>query len=182
MQVEHELHRFKAITFDPGKPDGPLSFNKLHLLNVSCSSAGMHLSGLHTGGVLHFAGEKIRMSVELPAGAQDARFFRDGVVFNDSRAGVLRYTGAGEGAEDRAMQVPLYAESNHSQHDPDAERALKPGYARGLCVLSDTVVAGGSTPAGVTLYDLKDNERLLTVTLARDARTAINCIETWPFD
>ena len=80
------------------------------------------------------------------------------------------------------MQVPFFTDSDHSRNDPDAARALKRGYARGLCVLSDTIVAGGCTPAGVTLYDLKGNERLLTVTFTRDARTAINCIETWPFD
>jgi hypothetical protein len=57
---------------------------------------------------------------------------------------------------------------------------LKRGYARGLCVLSGTVVAGGSTPAGISLYDLKENRKLLTVRFTRNQREAINDIMLWP--
>ncbi len=181
MQVKSEHFRFKPLVFDPANPDGPLFINKLHLDTVRCGSGGMYIAGLNTDGLLHFNGKEINMSVELPAGALDARLFRNGVLFNDSHAGVLRYTGDDEGSEDRGMAVPFFTESDHAAHDPNATRMLKRGYARGLCVLSNTVVAGGCTPAGVSLYDLRRNERLMTVTFTRNVRMAVNCIEVWPW-
>ena len=181
MQVKSEHYRFKPLAFDPGEAGGPLIINKLHLNSVRCAAGGMHIAGLNTDGVLHFNGQDITMSVELPPGAQDARFFRKGVLFNDSHAGVLRYTGDDEGNEDRAMAIPFFTESDHSPHDSSAIRMLKRGYARGLCVLSDTVVAGGCTPAGVSVYDLRENKRLMSVAFTRDVRVAVNCLEVWPF-
>jgi hypothetical protein len=180
MQVITENFQFQGKAFDPMGSDGPMFINTLQLSRVQCGDDGMYISGLNTGGLLHFNGEKIYMSVELPKGAQDARFFRNGVVFNDSRSGVLRYTGSKEDIEDRAMPLPFFLDSDHAHRDSDQQRMLKRGYARGLCVLSDTVVAGGCTPAGLSLFDLKNNKRLMTVTFTKDVNMAINCIEAWP--
>jgi hypothetical protein len=43
------------------------------------------------------------------------------------------------------------------------------------------VVAGGSSPSTVTVYDLADNRRLLSVNLTMDVRNAIHGLEVWPF-
>jgi hypothetical protein len=180
MHIQSSDFQFRAAAFDPNGSDHPLPINKLHLKSVVGSAGGLRIAGLNTGGVLHYNGETIHMSVQLPEGAQDARLFRNGVVFNDSRAGVLRYSGQDDGREDRALQVPFFTPEDHDFSDPDATRMLKRGYARGLCVLSGTAVAGGSTPAGVSIYDLRGNSRLMTVTFTRDVREAINCIEVWP--
>jgi len=180
MHIRSERHQFRPAAFDPSTPDGPIPVNKLHLRSVRCSEGGIYFSGMNTGGLLHFNGQKIQMLAELPAGAQDAQVFRNGVVFNDSRAGVLRYAGDDEGSEDRAMPVPYFEASDHSDRDTDETRMLKRGYGRGLCVLSGTAVAGGSTPAGITLYDLRANRKLLTVRFTKDPREAINDIIVWP--
>jgi hypothetical protein len=181
MQIKSEQFQFRPVTFDPLEADGPLPINKLHLTNVQCGEEGMYIGGLDTGGVLHFNGTAIQMSVELPRGAQDARFLRKGVVFNDSRNGVIRYSGREDGKEDRAISVPFFTPSDHSRNDPDEARSLKRGYARGLCVLSGASVAGGSTLAGVSVYDLRNNKRLMTVNFTKNVREAINCIEALPW-
>ena len=56
------------------------------------------------------------------------------------------------------------------------------GFARRLCVLGDTIVAGGSSPSTVTIYDLRGNETLLSVNLTLDIRNAIHGLAPWPFD
>ena len=180
MQIQTQQFQFKPLTFDPQEADGPLPINKLHLSSVSCSEQGMHISGRNTGGLLHFNGETIQMSVELPKGAQDAHMFRHGVVFNDSHKGVIRYAGSNDEKEDRAISVPFFTASDHSENDPHEVRSLKRGFARGLCILSAASVAGGSTPAGVSIYDLRDNKRLLTVNFTKNTREAINSIDTFP--
>jgi hypothetical protein len=181
MQVVTQQFRFKGRPFDPGKDDGPLMLNKLHLNNVHCTKGGMYLAGLKTGGMLLFNGREVQMAVELPPGTHNARPFRDGVLFNDTEANALRYASRGDGHEDRAMPVPTYPAESLLNRDVDQSGLARQGFARGLAVLSDTVVAGGSSPSTVTVYDLPRNERVLSVNLTLDLRNAIHGLEVWPF-
>lgn len=181
MYIEKEHYRFKAARFDPMSYEGPLMLNKMHINNVYCSEHGMYISGLRTGGMLHFNGRDINMAVQMPPGTHNARPFRDGVLFNDSEDDVLRYTGRGEGEEDRAMKVPAYDPSRLERLDAADDKVARPGFARGLCVLSDRLVAGGSSPSTVTVYDLAENEMLVSVNLSLDVRNAIHGLEQWPY-
>ncbi|MDH5311920.1 MAG: hypothetical protein OEY08_18465 [Gammaproteobacteria bacterium] len=182
MQVKTEDFAFQGSTYDPRGESGPLMLNKLHINNVECSRHGMYISGLKTGGMLHFNGKTVLMSVELPPGSHNAQPFRDGVLFNDSQADALRYSGRTTDAEDRAFRVPKYDPRELQHVSTDASGVARAGFARGLCVLSDHVVAGGSSPSTVSVYDLAANERLLSVSLTRDVRNAIHGLEVWPFD
>ena len=173
--------KFKPSVFDPLGEDGPMMLNKLHLNNVVCNSHGMYISGLRSKGMLHFNGKAINMAVELPPGTHNAQPFRDGVLFNDSKDDVLRYTGRGEGEEDRAMAVPKY-NPDKLTHKTEDQKLARPGFARGLCSISSSVVAGGASPSTVTLYDLAKNKTLVSVQLSNDVRNAIHGLEVWPFN
>ena len=181
MHVQSHNYRFNFSRFDPLGTQGPLPLNKLHINNVFADDTGMYISGLHTGGMLQFSGKRVSMSVELPPGTHNARPFRDGVLFNDTEAGTLRYSGRDD-REDRIMRVPTYEVETLTFRDADTSGIARQGFARGLCVLSDTLVAGGSSPSTVTVYDLKANEQLLSVNLTRDIRNAIHGLAPWPFD
>jgi hypothetical protein len=182
MNIVRKGHQFAVSGFDPTGDDGPLPLDKLHINCIHCNHHGMYVSGLRTGGMLHFNGSHIRMAVELPANARDARPFRDGVLFNDSDAGALRYTGRGNGSEDRAIQVPVRERNELTNADAIDEGVVKNGFARGLCVVSERVVAGGSSPATVALYDLAAKQLLGSVNLTRDARESLHSIARWPYD
>ena len=179
LHVDVQRFRFKGRVFDPLQEDGPLPLNKLHINNVHCESGGMYIAGLRTGGLLHFNGSAVRMAAELPRGTHNARPFRDGVLFNDSEADVLRYTGR-DGKEDRALAVPKYRPRELQR--AGAGDIARQGFARGLCALSGTAVAGGSSPSTVTVYDLAANRQALRVNLSMDVRNAIHGLEVWPFD
>ncbi|MBT4523219.1 MAG: hypothetical protein HOC23_24725 [Halieaceae bacterium] len=181
MNIQSRLHQFKPVGFDPTADEGPLMLNKLHINNVHCNSHGMYICGLNTGGMLHFNGNAINMAVTLPQGTHNAQPFRDGVLFNDSEDNVLRYTGRGEGEEDRAMAVPEIDTDKLSNRTAEDNKLARPGFARGLCVMSDRVVAGGASPSTVTLYDLAGNKTLLSVKLSSDLRNAIHGLEIWPY-
>ena len=155
--------------------------NKLHLNNVHCTRGGMYLAGLKTGGMLLFNGREVQMAVELPTGTHNARPFREGLLFNDTEANVLRYAGRGDGREDRAMRVPTYPAESLLNREMDQSGLARQGFARGLAVLSDTLVAGGSSPSTVSVYDLARNERMLSVNLTMDVRNAIHGLEVWPY-
>ena len=180
MHVVSEHFQFRPVPFDPASSEGPIPVNKLHLRSIQCSQGGVFLSGMKTGGLLHFNGSKIQMLAELPQGAQDPQVFRKGIVFNDSRAGVLRYAGSDDGQEDRALPIPYFESSDHQPHDSDESRIMKRGYGRGLCVLSPSLVAVGATPAGIHLFDLKGSRKLASVWFTKDTLEAVNSIIEWP--
>jgi len=182
IHIETQQFRFKAVLYDPNKDDGPLLLNKLHINNVHCEKGGMYISGLKTGGMLHFNGQSVLMAAELPTGTHNARPFRNGVLFNDTKVDRLRYCDRSEGAEDRAMAVPKYDPKELTNIDLDNSRLARQGFARGLAVLSETIVAVGSSPSTVTIYDLAKNKQLGFVNLTKDIRNAIHGLEAWPYD
>ena len=182
LYIETRSFKFKASAFDANGDEGPLLLNKLHINNVYCSDTGMYISGIKTGGMLHFNGKTVLMSVELPAGTHNARPFRDGVLFNDTKADRLRYAGRGDDNEDRAMAIPKYDPSELECANLDDSRIARQGFGRGLCEISDSMVAGGSSPSTVSLYDLAENKQMLSVNLTLDVRNAIHGLEVWPYD
>ena len=182
MHVDLQRFRFMARAYDPQGEDGPLQLNKLHINNVHCDASGMHISGLRTGGMVHFNGRTLSMSADLPAGTHNARPFRNGVLFNDSEADRLRYAGRGDGSEDRAMAVPKYPPRELVNAEFDDGQVARQGFARGLAVVSDAVVAGGSSPSTVAVYDLAGNRRPMSVNLSMDVRNAIHGLEVWPYE
>lgn len=171
---------FGARRFDPNADDGPIMLGKLDLRSVYCDTTGMYIC--IEGGLLRFTSKIVSMAVELPPGSHDAQPFRDGVLFNDSLAGTLRYSGRGEGEEDRAMFVPERRYSELQHEDQCNDELAQAGFARGLCALDDRIVAGGSSPATISVYDLAGNKTLLSVRLSNDARSAIHSVRAWPFD
>ena len=117
--------------------------NKLHLNNVVCNQHGMYISGLRsTKACFILMVRSVNMAVELPPGTHNAQPFRDGVLFNDSEDDVLRYTGRGEGEEDRAMAMPQY-NPDKLTHKTEDQKLARAGFARGLCPISNTMVCRG---------------------------------------
>ena len=54
-------------------------------------------------------------------------------------------------------------------------------FGRGLCVLGEGLIAGGSSPATVSVYDLSVPRALKTINLTMDVRSTIHGLEVWPF-
>ena len=132
--------------------------------------------------MLLFNGREVQMAAELPPGTHNARPFRDGVLFNDTEANAVRYAGRGEGREDRALPRAALPGRGTAEQRRSTRPARSPGLrARSLRAVR-LVVAGGSSPSTISVYDLAPNERLLSVNLTMDVRNAIHGLEVWPFD
>ena len=156
--------------------------NKLHINSVYCTQGGMYITGLKDRRDAALQRQALAAVGRVARGSHNAQPFRDGVLFNDTEADALRYAGRGEGREDRALPVPRYRDDELLNRDLDQSRLARQGFARGLCTVSDHVVAGGSSPSTVTLYDLAANKRLLSVNLSMDVRNAIHGLKVWPYD
>lgn len=169
-----------AQRFDPNGDNGPRPGNLLHINCVDCDNDGLSLSGLRTRGVVGLGADaRLKLLVELPEGTHNARLFSDGVLFNDTAANVLRYVSRDGRA--RHFAYPVYDPRQLEFSEADDSRVARQGFGRGLCVINDRLVAAGSSPSTVTVFDLQSGQVVLSVNFSMDIRNAIHGLEIWPF-
>ena len=166
--------------YNPNSDKGPLPMNKLHINSVFCEQGGMYVSGLRTKGLLLYNGNRVGISTTLPAGTHNTRPFREGILFNDTQSDAVRYA-TRTGIDDCAFGVPLYPESDLRNTDMDDSRIARQGFGRGLCAISDTLIAAGSSPATIALYDLEQKEMVKAINISMDIRNTIHGLEVWPY-
>ncbi len=168
-------------TFKPRSNMGPRPVNEYHVNMVHVDSTGIYFSGLGTNALLHLDNNmQVTEVCSLPAGAHNARPFRDGILFNDTESNCVRYTG--RDGKELAFKIVTYDELEVELADADDASVAKQGFGRGLCTIGDRFVAGGSSPSTVSLYDLDTNQTVGSVNLTMDIRNAIHGLEPWPFD
>jgi hypothetical protein len=102
-----------------------------------------------------------------------------GVAYNDTASDRLCYETTGART---AVPVPAYPRDEISNIERYASLVARPGFARGLCALAPGLVAAGSSPSTVSVYDLRSGRRLNQVNLSMDVRNAIHGLALWPFD
>ncbi len=166
--------------FDPTGDDGPLPMNKFHINSVFCDKGGMYVAGQRTDALLLYNGKRIGVSTTLPAGTHNARPFREGILFNDTESNAVRYA-TPDGRADCAFSVPLVAEDIVSDTQLDDSRIARQGFGQGLCSISNTVIAAGSSPSTISLCDLDKKETVSTVNISTDVRQAIHSLAVWPY-
>ncbi len=116
----------------------------------------------------------------LPEGTHNARVFKQGVLFNDTKSDCLRSVKR-DGTEVN-FKIPTYPEKELTHTDMDDSRIARQGFARGLCVVDKDLVAVGSSPSTISVFDLENKKRVATVNLSMDIRNAIHGLEVWPYE
>jgi hypothetical protein len=168
-------------TFNPRSDMGPVPVNDYHINMVHVDNTGIYLSGLYTNALLHLNSEmEVSEICSLPAGAHNARPYREGLLFNDTDSDCVRY--AGSDGKNIAFKIVTYDEGDIEFAGIDDSRVARQGFGRGLCLVGERFVAGGSSPSTISLYDLEGNQKVGSVNLTMDIRNAIHGLELWPFD
>ena len=178
LALSYDGSAFHGAPFDPASTHGPMPGNKLHINNVFCNAKGMYISGLRTGGLLVFDGRRLRLWAELPRGVHNARPWRDGALFNDTHANVVRYATPDSQV---AFAVPRFADEQLTHTDLDDSRIARQSFGRGLCPVTDNLIAAGSSPSTIALHDLRARKTVAALTLTYDVRNAIHGLEVWPY-
>lgn len=163
--------------YDPSSTAGPREGHRLHLNSVSTVAGELYFSGLHTPGLLHSDGRSLRLAAPLPQGTHNAQLMGDGVLYNHTAGDRVCYRG---GATAVALPVPDYPPGQIVHIERFASAVARPRFARGLCVLGSGLVAGGSSPSTITVYDVAARTRVLQVNLSMDVRNAIHGLAVWP--
>ncbi len=167
-----------ARGFDPRQPGGPAPSNIFHINNVHADDTGVFVSGRKMPALLQITQAAIGIAAGLPRGTHNARPFRGGVIFNDTDSDSVVWNGP---AGRLAIRVPLYDPVFLLNRDADATGIARQGFARGLCIISDTLVAGGSSPTTLAIYDLQAGQCVTSLSLTMDIRNAAHGLVVWPF-
>ncbi len=181
MQIQRVLHGWQGAVFDPRTGTGPRPVNNFHINMVHADDSGIYVSGLRTEAMLHINSKfEVNDVCNIPAGAHNAQPYRDGVLVIDTASDAVRYSGR-DGAN-KAIKIITYDEKDIQSAGVDDSKVARQGFGRGLCVIDDRLVAGGSSPSTVTLYDMDNEEVVASVNLTMDIRNAIHGLEPWPYD
>ena len=179
--LQRRYDQWAGFPFDPRSGMGPRPVNNYHINMVYVDETGIYLSGLRTQSLLHLDGNlEISEICSLPAGAHNARPYREGVLFNDTSADCVRYVG--RDGESIAFHVPTYDERDIEFKGIDDSSIARQGFGRGLCPVGDRFVAAGSSPSTISLYDFDNRQKVGSVNLTMDIRNAIHGLELWPYD
>jgi hypothetical protein len=179
--LQRQYERWTGHTFDPRTDMGPRPVNDFHINMVHVDNTGIYLSGLHTNALLYL-NSKMEVSevCTLPAGAHNARPYRNGLLFNDTESDCVRY--AGRDGRNQAFKIVTYDDAEIQFAGIDDSKIARQAFGRGLCPVGERFVAGGSSPSTITLYDLESNQQVGYVNLTMDIRNAIHGLELWPFE
>ena len=179
--LQRQYDKWSGHTFDPRSDMGPRPVNDFHINMVHVDNTGIYLSGLRTNAVLHLSNKmEVSEICTLPAGAHNARPYREGMLFNDTQSDCVRYVGRDGGSQ--AFKIVTYDDADIEFCGIDDSKIARQGFGRGLCPVGDRFVAGGSSPSTISLYDLETNQKVGFVNLTMDIRNAIHGLEVWPYD
>ena len=167
-----------ARSFDPRQAGGPAPASIFHINNVCADDNGVFVSGRKMPALLQITQDAIGIVAGLPRGTHNARPFRGGVLFNDTDSDSVVWNGP-DGRI--AIRVPLYDPAFLLNRDADASGIARQGFARGLCAISDTLVAAGSSPTTVAIHDLTAARCIMSLNLTMDVRHAAHGLAVWPF-
>jgi hypothetical protein len=162
--------------YDPTGTAGPPEGHRLHLNSVSTAAAGLVFSGLYTPGLLHSDGKTLTLAAPLPQGTHNAQMMGDGLLYNDTAGDRVCFR---RGAETIGLPVPEFPAGQIINLERFASGVARPRFARGLCVVGPGLVAGGSSPSTISLYDIAGRARIRDLNLSMDVRNAIHGLAVW---
>jgi hypothetical protein len=164
--------------FDPNSDEGPASSNTCHLNSVFYDKGVVFVSGTRCAHLLAINDSKLSSHFRIPYRTHNARPFREGVLMNDTDDDSVSYLD--RRGEILSFPIKRYDEREvlHAHLPQDHARQA---FGRGLCILGGGLIAGGSSPATVSVYDLNTLDVLKTINLTMDVRNTVHGLEVWPF-
>jgi hypothetical protein len=165
-------------SFDPYGAEGPEESNTCHLNNVFRDDGTVFVSGTRCAHLLAINGTKLSSHARIPYGTHNARPFGEGVLMNHTDHDRISYFEGGR--EKISLPIQRYDERELlNTHLP--QKNARQAFGRGLCILGEGLIASGSSPATISIYDLNASSVLKTINLTMDVRKTIHGLEVWPF-
>ena len=174
LNLARDDQSFRAIIFDPNQKGGPKPGNQSHLNSIHVEDNGMYVAGRKLDQLLRVLDNQVTSVAPVPAHTSNVRPFARGLLINS--VDQLRWVGP---TETVTFDIPR---SNQKEFLDAKDAAIaRKAFARGICLLSDNVVAGGSSPSTISVYDLDKRERVKSINLTTDVRSAVHSLALWPY-
>ncbi|HET9311735.1 MAG TPA: hypothetical protein VFP41_11010 [Actinomycetota bacterium] len=165
--------------YDPSAPGGPEPADTSHVNNVFVLDDAIYACGTRLAALWRIDGRRLQRYARTPFGTHNTRPFRDGVLFNHTKTDRIAYASR-DGRVLRSVELPTYPADALEHADLPSDLA-RPTFGRGLAVLEDGRVVGGSSPATVSVYDIDAGRSVQSVNITMDVRNAVHGLEVWPY-
>jgi hypothetical protein len=152
---------------------GPILNDTIHLNNVYVDENNVYISCAKFPFMFCIADDEINYYTKLPVWCHNARPFNNGVIMNDTYHNKIMFKSYA--GHKTFCDIVIYPEEEllHNSN----KKIARQGYARGLVVEGD-LVAGGSAPATVTIYEKMQRKRVITMTM--DVRDSVHGLSAVP--
>lgn len=176
----HLRPRPRFSVFDPEGDVGPVSGDTCHVNNIVVEDGALHVAGTGLGTLWRIRDSRLERFARIPYGSHNARPFREGVLLNHTATDRIVSLDR-NGRLVRSYSLTTYDERDlvHTGLSRDMARQA---FGRGLSVVSDELIVGGSSPATVTAYRVEPPAVRRSINISMDLRNAVHGLEVWPFD
>ncbi|MDH4111200.1 MAG: hypothetical protein OEV60_00780 [Actinomycetota bacterium] len=164
--------------YDPSGSVGPRPADTSHVNNVVVRDGEIYACGTRLAALWRIDGTRLQSFARTPFGTHNTRPFRDGVLFNHTKTDRIAYASR-DGKVLRSVSLPTYRLDALEHADLPSDLA-RPTFGRGLTVLDDHLIVGGSSPATVAVYDIDAEQMVRSVNITMDVRNAVHGLEVWP--
>jgi hypothetical protein len=171
-------HNIRVVTFDANGAAGPpmeFAGNDLHINSVARQGDAITIGGTKIDALLLLHAGTLREYAPLPVGTHNAMTYKDGIIYNDTRADRV-VIASRDNRIARSFAVPEFPELPRSTPGDHARQR----FGRGLCTFGDELIIAGSSPSTVSVYHCESGERVRMINLSRDIRNSIHGLELWP--
>jgi hypothetical protein len=169
--------RPRFSVFDPERPGGPEPGDTVHINSVFFDDESLYISGRGLRNVWRIQGERPTSFARIPYGSHNARPFRDGVLLNHTETDRIAYVSR-RGQLRRSFPLAYY-EPEQLLYSGLTQDLARQAFGRGLAVVNEQLIVGGSSPATVTAYQVDPPRVLKSVNVTMDVRNAIHGLEVW---
>ena len=176
----HMRPRPRFFAFDPESDRGPSPGDTCHVNSVSCEDGVLYVAGVRLGTLWRIEGSRLSRFARIPYGSHNARPFREGVLLNHTATDRIAFLDR-RGRVIHVYPLVTYDEAKLVNAGLSRDQA-RPGFGRGLAVLDDGLILGGSSPATLTAYRFDPPGIVKSINLSMDVRNAIHGLAIWPFE
>jgi hypothetical protein len=165
--------------FDPDGSNRPAQGDTTHINNVFVENGRLFVSGVNLDRLIELAEGKAVAFARLPPWTHNARPFVGGIIANSTQSDCILIAER-DGRPRLSLPIPRYPVERLENADLPADFARQ-AFGRGLAVIDDNHIIGGSSPATLTAWRLAPPARLASVNLSLDIRNAVHGLIIWPF-
>jgi hypothetical protein len=176
----HVRPRPRFSVFDPEGDAGPELGDTSHVNSVVVQGGAVYVAGTGLGTLWRIRDGRLERFARIPYGSHNARPFQEGVLLNHTASDRIAFLDR-NGTIVRAYPLATYDERELVNTGLSRDMARQ-AFGRGLAVVSDELIVGGSSPATITAYRVDPPEVRRSINVSMDLRNAVHGLEVWPFD